>query len=352
MRLAASTPGPRTIAQASVAGSQTIVPSTAFTDLLRLTGVNIHGGQPTRVTATGSVILTGTTNTVRTVFFELTHGVGAGTVLAGGAVSLADDEAATSLSTFFALNFIILAPPALPADEFALRWSTGANATANVNGTVPENGGATLNVEELTSANSVVGPTIGDVFFVARQANDAQTLLAQIQNSFASALLVDPDVQLVDIVVSGGGAGNVFLAEMCFRLPQVVEDVAYPAVSDLAVAVASGPDWASNTVALNRLVLAQPLGVLEFWANACAGDGAIWLTVQIYIAGVGEGFFAFAGASESAGVRAVRAMSGAEQPTVKLATVATPKGPVQVFSMKPAPYRIPPPPAKPPVLKS
>jgi hypothetical protein len=251
-------------------------------DLLRLTGVDIHGGSPVRVRATVAVTLTGTTNTVRTVFFTLTHGPGAGTILYGVPISLNNDLAATSMSESVELDFIILNPPAAATDEFALRWSTGANATANVNGSVAGQGGGVLNVEELSSASGSIGPTADTIFFDSKVATEPTGLLTAFGVSFANALDIDPDIQIVDISVRGGGAGNVYMLDVIYRLPQLVEDVVYPRLADQLLAIGFGAEPLSMVFSSTRWLTDFPAAILNFWDEACSGDGAQWVSVYMF----------------------------------------------------------------------
>jgi hypothetical protein len=281
MRVSTAVAGPRTIVQATINNNNTIGPNTAVTDLLRLTGVDIHGS-PVRVRASVAVTLTGTTNTVRTVFFTLTHGAGAGTVLFGVPISMNNDAAMTSISESVALDFIILAPPVAAADEFALRWSTGANATANVNGTVVGTGGGVLNVEELTSANSSVGPSADTLILDSAVATDPTGLLAVLGASFANALDIDPDMQIVDLNIAGGGAGNVYMVDVIYRLPQLVDDAPFPRLADQIVAIGFGSEARAMVVSSSRWLDAFPDATLNFWTEACSGDGAAWVTLYMF----------------------------------------------------------------------
>lgn len=286
MRLNTSIPGVRTIAQATITSSVTITPNTAFADLMRLSGLNIQGG-PVRITVTGAVNLTGTTNTVRSVFFELVHGAG-NTVLCGGAVSMTNDEAATSTSQFFSLQFIILSPAVLATDQFAIRWSTGANATANVNGTDLTAGGAVLNVEELSAPDTGVGLGMDTVVLDSVVGNEPGGLGASIAGSFLKALTASADMQVVDVDMSGGGAGNVYMIDFIYRLPQLEETVFYPLLADQSFALRFGSDRKSMVESCARFVDLFPEGVLNFWAEGCSGDGAAWIILYLFETGIDE----------------------------------------------------------------
>jgi hypothetical protein len=206
--------------------------------------------------------------------------------LQGVPISLNNDAAATSFSESVAMSFILLAPAVNAADQFALQRSTGANATANVNGTDPNTGGAVLNVEELSSDSTTVGPVGGDLLFDCRIANTPQGIVDQVLSGFTLAQTVDPAIQLVDINLAGGGAGNVYMVELCYRVPPP-GDVAFPAVSDLNVVAGFGPNKSTNNTSLNRWTVANPTATLEFWAEGCSGDGAEWLTLLVYVPGIG-----------------------------------------------------------------
>lgn len=331
--------GVRSIAQQQLATSNTIVPNTAFQDLLRINPIVTHG-LPVRVTTSIAVTLTGTTLTVRTVLFRLVRGAGAGVTLQGILFNLDSSEAATSVAGCVAIDFLIVAPPPASATEqYALQWSTGANATANVNGTDPNTGGAVLNVEELSPSTMTTGIVGSELIFDTRQANNPVDILRQIQTSLTEFLVVSPIIQLVDVVISGGGAGNVYLVELAYRLPPAADTV-FPAVSTLSAAVAFGPDRTTNSVALNRIRTANPLAQFLFWANAAAGDGVMNMTVLLYIAGPPTGP-AFA---------ALRSGGTVTPSPIERVPVRASK-PVTVLSFKPAAYREPPPPTKPRPLK-
>src|SRR5262245_9959527 len=369
MRLFSTIAGQRSIAQVRTTGDNQITPSTAFTDLLRINPIVTHG-LPVRVTASIAVNLLGTTLTVRTVFFRLVRGAGAGTTLQGIPMNMDATEAATSVAGCVAMDFLIVTPPPASATEqYALQWSTGTNATADVNGTDPNGGGAVLNVEELGGTGTNTGVLGSELAFDTRQANNPAEILAQVVASFAEVLLFNPNTQLVDIVVSGGGAGQVFLVEMSYRFP-AAPDTEFPAVSTLAAYIAFGPDRSTNSNSLNRILVTQQAGEFLYWANACGGDGALWLTILVYVPGPtpppGPGLLF---ASQADGKRKVTpgtfttqlakrfgiAPSATPQHVVERVRMAAPptKTPVTGLSMRTSPYNAnPPPPTGTPKIRS
>lgn len=274
MRISTSTPGPKTIAQTALAINASITPNTAAVDLLRLSALDIHD-VPVRVTVTGKVLLSGTTNTVRTVTFQLVHGAGAGTLLQDASYTLPVDYAPTSGTFAIAMSFILNPAVANATDTFAVRWATSANATATIDATSPGSD-CVLNVEELTALNVSVGPIGDELVLGTAQGNDPINLATSIGGFFASVLTDAPLAQLVDVSISGGGAGNIYFAEFILRLPQLEEDVAYPPLADMVGVMAWGGDRRTIHTSASRWLDDDVLddAVLEAWAEATSGDGA------------------------------------------------------------------------------
>jgi hypothetical protein len=319
--------------------SELIGPNTAFQDLIRINPFVGHG-VPTLVTFTAALNMTGATGSSRQTFFRLVHGPAATTVLQGLRVALSAADTGDALSVAVAISFLVIAPPVNATDQYAVQWSTNANVTANVDGTALDVGGGSLIVQELGNAATSIGVVGSELIFDTRQANNPVDILRQIQLSLSEFLLVSPIMQLVDVVISGGGAGNVYLVELAYRLPPVA-DTLFPAVSTLSAAVAFGPDRTTNSVALNRIRTANPLAQFLFWANAAAGDGVMNMTVLLYIAGPPPGP-TFAASLRSGGT--------VTPSPIERVPVRTAK-PVTVLNFKPAAYREPPPPTKPRPLK-
>jgi hypothetical protein len=277
-------PGPRTIASAKAIAVLTAPPAQAFTNLFALAGLVMHGVQ-TRLVFSADVTLSGTTVTDRIGSFRLVDGV---TPVAGADIRMTDEVVEASRKWTVNMDFIIT--PIAGTHTFAVQWATNANATMVIDGTDTSHGFGQLQVEELASSGTtLVGLVNADIFVDTRIVNNPRDMAEQINLSFAAVLLANPLTELVDISVSGGGAGNVFELVILYKLPTEGETLIFPLVADQFPEIGFGPDRTTMNASVNRLFTGEPANILNFWSTACAGDGAIWMTILIFEEGAGPG---------------------------------------------------------------
>lgn len=132
-----------------------------------------------------------------------------------------------------------------------------------------------------TQGFEVSGLPIGNGTFIVRQANDIPTLAAEMARGMAAYLVAHPQAILFDIDLSGGGAGNVFLAQ-ALMIPGNIEGDPADMFANQEIVWFFGSDAKTLAAKENAYLLTLgPSFSLWAWSAASAGDGAIWGKVLV-----------------------------------------------------------------------
>lgn len=128
----------------------------------------------------------------------------------------------------------------------------------------------------------VSGLPIGTGSFIVRQANDIPTLAAEMARAMNAYVVAHPNAILFDIDLAGGGAGNVFLAQVLMLQNGGEGTRPGDLFANQHIAWFFGSDAHTLQVKENAYLatLASNLS-LWAWSASCAGDGAIWGKVLV-----------------------------------------------------------------------
>ncbi len=123
---------------------------------------------------------------------------------------------------------------------------------------------------------------------IVKHASTAADLAAEVARAVAAVIADSATAVLYDFMVQGGGAGNVFEAVL---LIQPTNDVAPPLNGFLLSQMTFKWFQASDAKTMQDKINAYldslvpaivGIGPLPaFWAHACSGDGATWLTALV-----------------------------------------------------------------------
>lgn len=326
----------RIIQSAGLVNTNSIGPSTAFTNLINL-GPFTFAGVKTRFTFGATASLSGTTNTLRTGSFRLVEDAAG---ILGTDIQLPADNAGAGVYKQ-TVGLQLIRTPTAGVHTYHIQWMTSANATLAVDASNIDHGFAQFSIEELDGVGSNVAPIADECIIDTVQCTDPASLKTAIEKSFARALVIDANMAVVDINLEAGGAGGVMQAVIIYRLPQVgVQTVEYPLVADLAVAVSYGPDRVTNRLSLNKLIGDDPGALLDFWSGASMGDGAVWVQVILYEPGEGEGEGLVAPQSFSAKTFDVMARDSVERANARRGVTVPTKATVSVGPTTPKAERM------------
>lgn len=269
-------------AQVFIPADATIPPSTALVDLVSA-GALALTGQRTRILFNAGVSLSGTTNTLRTGTFSLLKD---GVVMRSVQIQLPADVAAAGVYKQ-TITIELEDTPTAATHTYKVQWSTSTNATLAIAATSPAVGYGVLIVEEIQTAVDFIGPTFDNMTGGFVQANDPKSLAQAIRDDFTAKLTINAGMMLVDFNVEG--AGSSWQAILFYIFPTTPPGpVAYPALSDLSVAVAWGIDPQGHGLAIAN-IFDGTRDELVAWSGAGSGLGAVFLDVFLFIGGEGGG---------------------------------------------------------------
>jgi hypothetical protein len=122
---------------------------------------------------------------------------------------------------------------------------------------------------------------IGVGHFICKQASDFDSLETAITNATAAYVLANPDAQLIDLSLAGGGAGNVFMATMLF-VPGSIDTPLPERFVSMVVKYFTASDQATLQSKMNAY-LGTLGGTIALWAweTSCAGNGAVWIAILV-----------------------------------------------------------------------
>lgn len=132
----------------------------------------------------------------------------------------------------------------------------------------------------LTLATEVNGIDLHTAHAICKSGSDFDTLEGSIGRAVTTYVTANPTAVLIDLSLSGGGAGNTFMATLL-----VAPVGGSPTEERLVNQVFhwfTAPDRLTLQTKLNDFFTALAGGnALWAWDIACAGDGAVWVAVLL-----------------------------------------------------------------------